>query len=407
VETIQTQRLGLDLALDLRLALFKGIHTQSFRYFDKNPVGSLMTRVIYDVETLNSFFTAGITAVFQDVFTVGLIAFFLIRLDWRLGLAALALVPLLLKSTALFRREARSNFRDLRRNNAAMNAFLTENLAGVSTVQSFNRQERNAIKFDSINRDSLGILLRQVRINAFFMPLVEMLAAASVGVVLWYGGLRHFDHGLSLGVVVAAFLYVQRLYEPLKDLTDKFGTFQNAMASSERVFALLDLEPDVSDPAVPFDASGLRGDVEFREVTFAYGTGRPALEQVSFHLRPGERVAVVGPTGAGKTSLVNVLLRFYPLQSGQVLLDGRPIEGYARSDYLRRLSLVPQDPFLFSGSVLENLRLSDPSIPRERVEWACAQVQADRFIAALPRGYDTELAEGGSNLSTGQKQLLS
>ncbi len=407
LETIQTQRLGLDLALDLRRALFERIHAQSFRFFDRNPVGALMTRVIYDVETLNDFFTAGVTAVFQDVFTVGLIAFFLLRLDWRLGLAALCLVPLLLKSTALFRREARANYRELRRNNAAMNAFLAENLAGVATVQSFNRQARNAEKFDGINRDSLGILLRQVRINAFFMPLVEMLAAASVGVVLWYGGLRHFHAGLSLGVVVAATLYVQRLYEPLRDLTDKFGTFQGAMASSERVFALLDLKPDVADPERPADAGALKGDLEFRGVTFSYAPGRPALEDVSFRVRPGERVAVVGPTGAGKTSLVNVLLRLYPLDRGEVLLDGRPIGEYARSGYLRRLALVPQDPFLFSGSVLENLRMSDPSVPRARVEWACARVRADAFLSRLPGGLDHSIAEGGANFSTGQKQLLS
>ncbi|HTB22309.1 MAG TPA: ABC transporter ATP-binding protein [bacterium] len=407
VETLQTKRLGLDLSLDLRQSLFHKIHTQSLRYFDKNPVGSLMTRVIYDVETLDDFFTAGVTAVFQDIFTVGLIAFFLVQMDWRLGLAALALVPLLLWSTAIFRREARVNFRALRKNNAAMNAFLTENLVGMSTVQAHNRQERNATKFDAINRDSLGILLEQIRINAFFMPLVELLAAASLGVVIWYGGLRHFGTGLSLGVVVAATLYIQRLYEPLRDLTDKFGTFQSAMASSERVFALLDLDPDVSDPAAPLPARAIRGDVEFRDVTFAYEPGRPALRDVSFRVRPGERVAVVGPTGSGKTSLVNVLLRFYPIQSGSVLLDGKPLEAYARAEYLRHFALVPQDPFLFSGPILENLRLSDASVPRERVVWACRQVRADAFIDTMPKGYDTELAEGGSNLSTGQKQLLS
>jgi ABC-type multidrug transport system fused ATPase/permease subunit len=407
LETIQTQRLSLDLTLDLRRALFTKIHSRSLRYFDKNPVGSLMTRVIYDVETLNEFFTAGITAVFQDLFTVGLIAFFLIQLDWRLGLVALALVPFLLWSTAIFRREARANYRDLRKNNAAMNAFLTENLVGMATVQVHNRQERNAAKFDAINRDSLGIQLTQVKLNAFFLPFVELLAALSLGLVLWYGGLRHFGHGLSLGVVVAATMYIQRLYEPLRDLTDKFGTFQSAMASSERVFALLDLKPDVEDPLSPLSAESIRGDVEFRHLTFSYEPGRPALKDVSFRVRPGERVAVVGPTGSGKTSLVNVLLRFYPVQSGAVLLDGRPLEAYARADYLRRFALVPQDPFLFSGPILENLRLSDASVPRERVEWACRQVRADAFIATMPRGYDSELAEGGSNLSTGQKQLLS
>ena len=407
LETVQTQRLGLGLTLDLRRSLFRKIHAQSLRYFDKNPVGSLMTRVIYDVETLNEFFTAGVAAVFQDLFTIALIGFFLIKLDWRLGLASLVFMPFLVWSTAIFRREARTNFREIRKNNAAMNGFLAENLAGMSTVQAYNRQEGNAAKFDVINLRSLGILLRQVRINAFFLPFVELLSALSVGLVLWYGGLRHFEHGLSLGVVVAATMYIQRLYDPLRDLTDKFGTFQSAMASSERVFALLDLKEDVADPLSPLSAQTLRGDVEFRRVTFSYEPGRPALKDVSFKASPGERVAVVGPTGSGKTSLVNVLLRFYPIQSGGVFLDGKPLEDYARADYLRRFALVPQDPFLFSGSIVENLRLSDATVPRERVEWACRQVRADAFIDTMPRGYDSILDEGGSNLSTGQKQLLS
>jgi len=407
VETLQTNRLGLDLALDLRRSLFHKIHAQSLRFFDKNPVGSLMTRVISDVETLNDFFTAGVTAVCQDFFTIGLIAFFLVQMDWRLGLVALTLVPLLLWSTAIFRRRARANFRAVRKNNAAMNAFLTENLVGMATVQAYNRQDRNAAQFDAINSDSRRILIEQVRINAFFMPLVELLAAASLGLVLWYGGLRHFQQSLSLGVVIAASMYIQRLYDPLRDLTDKFNTFQSAMASSERVFSLLDRGEDVEDSASPLASSDIRGDVEFRDVTFSYEPGRPALKNISFHMRPGERVAVVGPTGSGKTSLVNVLLRFYPIQSGEVLLDGKPLQDYARAEYLRRFALVPQDPFLFSGPILENLRLSDASVPRERVVWACRQVRADAFIDTMPGGYDTELDEGGSNLSTGQKQLLS
>ena len=407
LETIQTQRLGLDQTLGLRRDLFRKIHAQSLRYFDKNPVGSLMTRVIYDVETLNDFFTAGVTAVFQDLFTVGIIAAFLLLGDWRLGAVSLAMVPLLLWSTAIFRREARANFRQVRRNNAALNSFLTENLGGMATVQVYNREARNAAKFDTVNRASLDLQLRQVRINAFFMPLVELLGALSVGMVLWYGGLRHFGNGLSLGVVVSSVMYAQRLYEPLRDLTDKFGIFQSAMASAERVFALLDRREDLEDPAQPLSAAGLRGDIEFRDVGFSYEPGRPALKGVSFRLRAGERVAVVGPTGSGKSSLVNVLLRFYPYQEGMVLLDGLPLESYARAEFRRRFALVPQDPFLFSGSLLENLRLSDASVPEERVRWACGQVGAEAFISRLPGGYHAELAEGGSNLSTGQKQLLS
>jgi ATP-binding cassette subfamily B protein len=405
-QTIQTKTMGQDLMVGLRGDLFRKIHAQPLRFFDKNPVGSLMTRVIYDVETLNQFFTAGVSAVFQDFFTLLVIAFILLRLDWRLGLAALSVLPLLLWSTRIFRRRARENFRAVRANNALMNSFIAENLGGMSTVQLFNREGRNEQKFDGINRTSLRILLEQIRINAVFLPLTDLLSALTIGGILWYGGLRNINSGLSLGVVVASILYVQRLYEPLRDLTDKFSIFQSAMASSERIFGLLDRQEEVLDPVNPVSLGAVHGGLEFRDLWFAYDDQRWVLKGVNVKIAPGSRVAVVGPTGSGKTSLTNVLFRFYPLQKGQVLLDGQPLDQVTRQEFRRRFALVPQDPFLFSGSVLENLRLSDPSIPRERVEWAAVQVRADAFIRALPGGYDSELAEGGSNLSTGQKQLL-
>jgi ATP-binding cassette subfamily B multidrug efflux pump len=405
-QTIQTKTMGQDLMLNLRGDLFRKIHAQPLRFFDKNPVGSLMTRVIYDVETLNQFFTAGVSAVFQDFFTLLVIAFMLIRFDWRLGLTALSVLPLLLWSTRIFRRRARENFRAVRANNSAMNSFLAENLGGMSTVQLFNREARNEQKFDGINLASLRILLEQIRINAVFLPLTDLLSALTIGGLLWYGGLRHINSGLSLGVVVGSIMYVQRLYEPLRDLTDKFSIFQNAMASSERIFGLLDRQEEVLDPVNPKTLGPVKGALEFRDVWFAYETGRWVLKGINVNIAPGSRVAVVGPTGSGKTSLTNVLFRFYPLQKGQVLLDGQTLEEVTRQEFRRHFALVPQDPFLFSGSVLENLRLSDPSIPRERVEWAARQVKAHAFIEALPQGYDSELAEGGSNLSTGQKQLM-
>ena len=406
-QAVQTKRMGQDLMLDLRHDLFAKIHAQSLRYFDQNPVGSLMTRVVYDAETLNDFFTNGVSAVFNDLFSLLVIAALLLRLDWRLGSLALALLPLLFWSTALFRRQARENFRQVRTNNAAMNAFLTENLGGMSTVQAFNRQRRNAQKFDEVNRASRDILLKQVRINAFFMPFVELLAALTVGLIVWYGGQRVFQVGLPLGTVVAAFMLVGNLYTPLRDLTDKFGIFQSAMASSERIFGLLDREEDVEDPAQPLALGPVRGELEFRHVSFGYEPGRDVLHDVSFRVPAGGRLAVVGPTGSGKTSLVNVLLRFYPLRGGQVLLDGVDLSRVRRDEFRRHLALVPQDPFLFSGSLLENLRLSDPAVPLQRVQWACRQVGADAFIGRLPGGYHAVLAEGGNNLSTGQKQLLS
>ncbi len=405
-QTIQTKRMGQDLMLDLRSDLFRKIHAQPLRFFDKNPVGSLMTRVVYDAETLNQFFTAGVSALFQDLFSMLIIGGLLLRLNWRLGLVSLSVLPLLIWSTKLFRSKARETFRAMRSNNAAMNAFLTENLGGMATVQLFNREGANAAKFDRVNGASLAISLRQIRINAFFLPLADLLSSVTVGLLLWYGGLRYVGGGLTVGVLVASILYVRGLYEPLRDLTEKFGIFQSAMASAERIFALLDRQAEVLDPPHPQRLKATRGALEFEDLWFAYDEERWVLKGISASVAAGSRVAVVGPTGSGKTSLTNVLFRFYALQKGRVILDGQPLNEVARQDFRRRFALVPQDPFLFSGSLLENLRLSDPSIPRERVEWACQQVRADAFIRALPQGYDSDLAEGGSNLSTGQKQLL-
>lgn len=405
-QTIQTKGMGQRIMLDMRSEIFAKIHAQPMRYFDKSPVGTLMTRVIYDVETLNQFFTALVAAIFQDFFTLLVAGTVLLMMDWRLGLIGLSLLPLLGYSTLIFRRKARENFRQVRANTARMNAFLSENLSGMSTIQLFGREQKNAGKFDKINSDSLEILLKQITINAFFLPLAELLSSIAIAMALVYGGKRVLGMTLDLGVVVATVMYIQRFFEPLRDLSEKFNILQSAMASSERIFELLDRSEEVKDPENPVPAPQLKGGLEFRDVWFAYEGERWVLRGLNFKIEPGERIAVVGPTGAGKTSLTNVLYRFYPLQKGSVLLDGVDVSLMKRDDFRRKMSLVPQDPFLFSGSILENLRLSDPGIPRERVEWAARQTQAHAFIAELPRTYDFELSEGGANLSTGQKQLL-
>jgi ABC-type multidrug transport system fused ATPase/permease subunit len=410
-QTIQTKRMGQDIMLDLRREIFSKIHSQSMRYFDKNPVGSLMTRVIYDVETLNQFFTSLVSAIFQDFFMLLSAGCILIYWDWRLGLLSMSLLPLLAWCMLVFRRQARENYRQVRANTSKMNAFLSENLSGMSSIQLFSREAKNAKKFDAINRDSLEILIKQINIGAFFLPFADFLSALAIGMALVYGGHRVLQATLPLGTVVATILYIKRFFEPLRDLSEKFNILQSAMASSERIFALLDRKEELGDPAQPVSQGALRGAIEFKNVGFAYeedaGKGpRWVLKDLSFSLRPGERVAVVGPTGAGKTSLINVLYRFYPMQEGQILLDGVPIHAMRRTDFRRKMSLVPQDPFLFSGSLLENLRLSDASIAREKIEWACRQTKAHDFIAKLPGTYEFELKEGGANLSTGQKQLL-
>jgi ATP-binding cassette subfamily B protein len=395
------------IMLDLRMHLFKHLHAQSLRFFDRNPVGRLMTRVIYDVENVNDFFTQGITAVFSDCFTLVTVGVLLVHQNLRLGLVSLLVLPALAWSTLVFRNKNRHNHREARTLTAKLHAYLAENLSGMATVQAFNREKENARIFDQHNSGILALAYRQIRINSLYQPIAEILGALAVALVLWYGGLRFVDGGLGLGVVVASTLFVGRFFDPLKDLADKYNSLQLSFASAERLFSLLDQAPEIEDPAAPVPLPTLKGEVEFKNLWFAYQGEEWVLKDLGFKARPGERLAVVGPTGAGKTSLVSVLLRFYPYQRGQVLLDGVPIQAMRRADFRKPISLVLQDHFLFTGSVLENVRLSDPSISQERVEQACRQVLADEFIQQLPQGYLTEIGERGNRLSSGQKQLLS
>ena len=404
--TIHSRALGQRLMLDLRMALFSHIHHQNLRFFDKSSVGRLMTRVIYDVETLNGFMTSGLQAVFQDMTTVLVITVMLFYNDWRLGLVAMSVLPIISFAMAIFRQRARTNYRAIRLNNSRMNAFLSENISGMSTVQLFNREEENRRRFDSINDETLGLWMRQLKIRSFFLPLAEVLSAVAVALVIWYGGLRHIAGDLQLGVLVAAIMYVRNFFQPIRDLSEKYDSYQSAMASSERIFDLLDQKIDMEDAPNAVQVPRPKGDLEFENIWFSYEKENWVLKDFSFKMKAGERIAVVGPTGAGKSTFLNVLFRFYPLAKGRVRLDGVDIATLNREAYRRHLGLVLQDPFLFTGSVLENVRMADETVSRERVEWACTQTGADAFIKLLPQTYDSLIAEGGSNLSTGQKQLL-
>lgn len=406
LRSVLTAATGQSIMLDLRMHLFRHLHAQPLRFFDRNPVGRLMTRVIYDVENVNDFFTDGLTAVFSDLFTLAAVGAALLFLDWRLGLASLVVLPPMAISTIIFRNRNRRNHRLQRTLTARLNANLSENLSGMSTVQAYVREEKNARDFDVHNRGFLELCFRQIRLNSLYQPIAEVLGSVAVGVALWYGGLRHLDHGLGLGVVVAATQYVGRFFEPLRDLADKYNSLQLSFASAERLFGLMDTRPEVEDPANPVPAPSLKGEVEFSGVWFAYQDKEWVLKDLSFKVKPGERLAVVGPTGAGKTSLISVLLRFYPHQQGAVRLDGVEVQDMARADFRRQVGLVLQDHFLFTGPVLENVRLSDPRISQARVEEACRRVGAHAFIEKLPQGYATEVGERGNRLSSGQKQLL-
>jgi ATP-binding cassette, subfamily B, multidrug efflux pump len=406
-QTLLTYRIGQSAMLDLRLAVFDRIEAQSLSFFDRTPTGRLMTRVGSDVEVLQELFSSGAITIFGDLFTVLGIVVAMLAINWRLALVSFAVLPLLFGATILFRSRVRTSFRAIRQKVARMNAFLNEHLSGIAVVKLFSRERTAAARFERINDEHRQAFLGAVQAYAVFLPLVELIGALAVAALLGYGGVQILAGTLSFGSLVAFLEYVQRFYKPVQDLAEKFNVLQSAMAAAERIFAVLDAVPGITDPAQPVAAAPARGAVEFRDVHFSYTAGEEVLRGISLAIEPGEMVAIVGATGAGKTSLVGLLARLYDPQRGAVLLDGHDIRRYAQSDLHRRMAVVLQDVFLFSGTVRDNISLGNPALGADAVEEAARRVGADGFIRRLPSGYDTEVGERGALLSVGQKQLLS
>jgi ATP-binding cassette, subfamily B, multidrug efflux pump len=413
-QQILTTWLGQRIMFDLRRQIFGHLQRQGLRFFDHNPVGRLMTRVTNDVEVLNQLFSAGIVTVFGDVFTLAFIVGVMLWLDWRLALVAFAVMPFVILVAGVFRAKVREAYRDIRIRLARINAFLQERITGVSVVQLFGREKKATDRFARINRDHLDAHLRSITYYALFFPVVELLTTITLALILLYGGLRLLDDTITVGIVTAFLMYARRFFRPIQDLAEKYNMLQGAMASSERIFRLLDTEAEIRDPATPLPLPDPgRGEIEFRNVWFAYTRDEAGedwdwvLRDVSFHVRPGERLAVVGHTGAGKTTLISLLMRFYEPQQGQILFDGVPIDRVPQHELRDRIGLVLQDVFLFSRSVDYNIRLGREDITDDQVRLAAARVGADRHIERLPRGYDEPLAERGASLSVGQRQLLS
>ncbi|HUG39638.1 MAG TPA: ABC transporter ATP-binding protein [Longimicrobiales bacterium] len=412
-QQILTTWLGQKIMFDLRREIFAHLQRQGLAFFDRNPVGRLMTRVTNDVEVLNQLFSSGIVTVFGDVFTLVLIVGVMLWLDWRLALVAFAVMPFVILVAFLFRKKVRNAYRDIRVLLARINSFLQERITGVSVVQLFGREERTTERFGRINDDHLRAHLRSIRYYALFFPAIELLTTIALALILVYGGGRMIEGTISVGIVTAFLMYARRFFRPIEDLSEKYNMLQGAMASSERIFRLLDTDPAIEDLA---DAAALpepgRGEIEFRNVWFAYqkdgdGEWDWVLQGISFRARPGERVAVVGHTGAGKTTLISLLMRFYEPQKGEILFDGIPIGSVPQKQLRERIGLVLQDVFLFSSSVEYNIRLGRDDIDDGRVRRAAARVGADRHIARLPKGYEESLGERGASLSVGQRQLLS
>ena len=411
-QTWTLQLTGQRIMYDLRMAIYRHLQRLDLRYYDRNPVGRLMTRVTSDVDVLNDLFTSGVVTIFGDVFTLLGIMGVMLWMNWRLALVAFSVLPLIFFVTQWFRRNVRESYRTVRGLIARINAFLQENITGMSTVQLFRRERLNFARFDTIDREHRDANIDSIFYYAVFYPTIEVVSTLATSLIIWYGGGSVIQRTLTLGALVAFVQYSQRFFRPISDMSEKFNVMQSAMASSERIFKLLDEPVTIESPATPVKRpASAPGHIRFEGVWFAYNGSEKApnwvLRDITFDVRPGERVGIVGATGSGKTTLINLLLRFYDVGRGRITIDGVDIRKLDLADVRGLFSLVLQDVHLFSGTIADNIRLGNPAIGDDRVRDAARAVHADPFIARLPAGYASAVAERGSTLSVGQKQLLS
>ncbi|HVH55316.1 MAG TPA: ABC transporter ATP-binding protein [Vicinamibacterales bacterium] len=421
LQTWTLQNTGQRIMFDMRMQIYAHLQRIDVQYYDRNPVGRLMTRVTTDVDVLNELFTAGVVSVFGDIFLLIGIMAALAWMDWRLAAIAFAVLPLIALVTQWFRKNVRDTYRSVRTWIARINAFLQEHITGMATVQLFRRERRSFDAFDAINRSHRDANIDSIYYYAVFYPAIEVIGAVSTAMIIWFGGTWVLGGTLTIGSFVAFVLYSQRFYRPISDLSEKFNILQAAMASSERIFKLLDTPAKIVSPGAdgvhvgwrdtpspePRIPAPVAGHILFDNVSFGYNATDPVLHNVSFEVKPGERVGIVGATGAGKSTIINLLLRFYDVTSGRILLDGTDIRQMNLEELRRLFSLVLQDVHLFSGTIASNIRLGETRIDDEGVRLAARAVHADPFIHGLPGGYQSPVAERGATLSVGQKQLLS
>jgi ATP-binding cassette, subfamily B, multidrug efflux pump len=412
-QTYTMQLTGQRIMFDMRMQLYRHLQQLDVRFYDRNPVGRLMTRVTSDVDVLNEMFTSGVVTVFGDIFTLVGIMAVMLYLDWQLALVAFSVLPLIALATQWFRRNVRESYRTVRLWIARINAFLQEHITGVSTVQLFRREAKSFETFDGINRKHRDANIESIFYYAVFYPAIEVVGAIAAALIIWYGGGRVMEGTATLGALVAFLLYSQRFYRPISDLSEKFNILQAAMASSERIFKLLDTPVEIQTGA-RVQGSGFRTDhramnprIVFEHVWFAYVDDQYVLKDVSFAVEPGERVAIVGATGAGKSTIINLLMRFYDVNRGRITVDGVDIREIPLPDLRGLFSLVLQDVHLFSGTIGGNIRLGNEAISEDAVWEAARAVHADSFIERMPDGLASRVTERGSTLSVGQKQLLS
>lgn len=407
LQVYMMQYVGQKAMYDLRMQIFSHVQHLDLTYFDKNPVGRILTRITSDVQVLNELFTSGVVAVFGDIFMLIGIVIAMLAINWKLAIVVFSVVPILIVATAIFRRKVRQSYRDVRLVTARLNSYSQEHISGVTVIQSFVAEKKAFDGFDLINHDLMRANIRTVFYYAVFFPVVELVGAISIALIIGYGGYEIIaGSALTLGALVAFIQYADRFYQPIRDLSDKYNILQAAMASSERIFRVLDTQTLIHNPEKGITLPRAKGEIEFRDLHFEYEKDNPILKGINLKINPGEKIAVVGATGSGKTTLTSLLCRFYEYEKGDILVDGISLKQLHEKELRRNIALVIQDVFLFSGDIKRNLRLDSEEISIEQIKQAAVEVGADKFIGKLDNGYDHELKERGLNLSVGQRQLI-
>jgi len=405
--TYYTQYLGQKTLFDLRTQLFKHTQKLALKFYDKTPIGRIVTRVTNDVEALGELFSSGIVMVFSDIFIIVWILVFMFFMDIPLSLVTLSVLPVLIYGTFLFRKKVRESYRDVRLHLARLNSYMQEHITGMNVVQIFRKEEDELKKFSNINSDYRAANIKSIFYYAVFYPGVELLSSIAIALIVWYGGGEIIQSTLTIGVLFAFIQYTEMFFRPIRDLSEKYNIMQTAMASSERIFKLLDNETFIKNPEKPSKLEGMKGEIEFRNVWFAYNNEDYVLKDISFKINHGETVAIVGHTGAGKTSIINILTRFYDINKGSILIDGKDISHLDKRELRKHISTVLQDVFLFSGTIRSNIDMANDEIPFEKIIESAQTVGADKFINSLTGLYDETVKERGATLSVGQKQLIS
>lgn len=405
--TYVTRWFGQGVLYKLRNAVFEKIQSLHVQFFDKNPIGRLITRTTSDIEALSELLSDGVVNMIGDLFRIFFILYFMLVMSWELTIISILVLPVLFYSTFWFKSRVRVAFLNVRDQIARLNSFIQEHINGISVVQLFNREEKEKERFRAINKDHTDAHIKTIFYFSIFWPIVEVLASLAMALVVWYGGARALMDQVTFGVLLAFIQYVRQFFNPIRGLSEKYNTLQSALASSERIFNVLDTKKEVIETDSPLEPMNIRGALEFKNVSFRYNKDQEMiLQHISFRAKPGELLAVVGATGSGKTTLINLMLRFYDIQEGEILLDDTDIKKYSLTGLRENFALVLQDNALFSGTILDNITLGNPEISREAVIKASREVEADHFIQKLPGGYDYVLRERGASLSMGQRQLI-